>query len=120
MALMIEPSVRRRRRRHSREFKARVVAASQQPGASVSGIALANGLNANLVRRWIKEAKAKGPLAPTPQFVALTSPEEGPKIERTGSDLVRITLPRVGGAVVIEWPSSEPTSCAAFLQALVR
>jgi len=117
---MIEPPARQWRRRHSREFKARVVAAAQQPGASVSGIALENGLNANLVRRWIKEAKAKGSLAPTAQFVALASPDESPKVARSGSEPVRITLPRAHGEVVIEWPSSEPAACAAFLQALLR
>src|SRR5690606_28436405 len=35
--------------------KAEMVAASQQPGVSVAGLALANGLNANMLRRWIRE-----------------------------------------------------------------
>ena len=41
------------RRTHSKEFKARVVEASQVQGASVAGVALAHGVNANLVRKWI-------------------------------------------------------------------
>jgi len=40
------------RRRHGAEFKARVLAACDEPGASISGVALAHGLNANLVRHW--------------------------------------------------------------------
>lgn len=50
-----ESSVARRRvkRRHSPEFKARVVDACQVRGASVAGVALAHGVNANLVRKWI-------------------------------------------------------------------
>jgi transposase len=40
------------RRRHSAELKAKVVAACDEPGASISGVALAHGLNANLVRKW--------------------------------------------------------------------
>ena len=40
------------RRRHSPEFKMRVLAACDEPGASVSGVALAHGLNANVVRKW--------------------------------------------------------------------
>ena len=40
------------RRRHSAEFKAKVLAACDEPGASISGVALAHGLNANLVRKW--------------------------------------------------------------------
>ena len=40
------------RRRHSHELKAKVLAACDEPGASISGVALAHGLNANLVRQW--------------------------------------------------------------------
>jgi transposase-like protein len=42
----------RRRRRHSDELKAKVAAACGEPGASISAVALAHGLNANLVRKW--------------------------------------------------------------------
>lgn len=38
----------RKRRRFTAEFKARIVEACQQPGASVAGIALEHALNANL------------------------------------------------------------------------
>ena len=38
--------------RHSSELKTKVLAACDEPGASISGVALANGLNANLVRKW--------------------------------------------------------------------
>lgn len=44
---------RRIKRRHSEEFKARVIAACEARGASVAGVALAHGVNANLVRKWI-------------------------------------------------------------------
>jgi transposase-like protein len=40
---------------HSAEFKTRVVMACEQAGASIAAIALANGVNANLARRWIRE-----------------------------------------------------------------
>lgn len=40
------------RRRHGAEFKAKVLAACDEPGASISGVALAHGLNTNLVRQW--------------------------------------------------------------------
>jgi transposase-like protein len=42
---------------HSAEFKTRVVMACEQAGASIAAIALANGVNANLVHRWIKERR---------------------------------------------------------------
>jgi len=40
----------RRNRRHSPEFKARVIAACLQPGVSIAAVALVNGLNANYLR----------------------------------------------------------------------
>lgn len=41
------------RRRYDVASKARVVAASLKPGVSVGRLALDNGVNANLVRKWI-------------------------------------------------------------------
>lgn len=40
------------RRRHDAQIKAKVLAACDEPGASVAAVALAHGLNANLVRKW--------------------------------------------------------------------
>ena len=40
------------RRRHSSELKTKVLAACDEPGASISGVALAHGLNANLLHKW--------------------------------------------------------------------
>ena len=48
-----------KRRKYSATFKARILAACEQPGASVAGVALANGLNANMVHKWRRIAKAK-------------------------------------------------------------
>jgi transposase len=45
-------------RRHSQEFKARVIEMARQPDVSVAAVALANGLNANMLRRWVREADA--------------------------------------------------------------
>lgn len=50
----------RTRRQHTLEFKAQLVAESQVPGMSVSRIALDNDLNANQLRRWIRESKQTG------------------------------------------------------------
>jgi transposase len=49
----------RRRRRHSDEFKADAVAACTQPGMSMAAVAMAHGINANLLRRWVHEAEMK-------------------------------------------------------------
>jgi len=39
------------RRRYDPESKARLVAACLEPGVSISGLALAHGVNANLLRK---------------------------------------------------------------------
>jgi transposase len=54
---------RRRRRRHPDEFKANLVAACSQPGVSIASVALANGINANLLRRWIEQGGQRLPSA---------------------------------------------------------
>ena len=45
----------RRRRTHTESFKQSVINACQAPGASVAGVALTHGVNANQVRRWLRE-----------------------------------------------------------------
>ena len=46
---------RRRSRSYGADFKAQVVQACQGPGVSIASVALANGMNANLLRRWVNE-----------------------------------------------------------------
>jgi len=50
----MHPNVRQGARRvHAAEFKAEVLAQCREPGASVAAVAMANGVNANLVRKWL-------------------------------------------------------------------
>ena len=50
------PAAGRRHNRYSEEFKRQVIAASLEPGVSKAAIAQANGLNANMLRRWVHES----------------------------------------------------------------
>lgn len=43
-------------RRHSDEFKARVIEQARQPHVSVASVALANGINANMLRCWLRDS----------------------------------------------------------------
>jgi len=92
------------RRRHSPEFKARLVADCQKPGASVSRVALDNGLNANMLRRWINEAlRAGNEPSTTPAFVPVNMPAAAtPVVDKRSA--IRIEIPRAGGPFVVEWP----------------
>ena len=64
------------RRRHSDELRAKILSECAQAGASVAGIALAHGINANLVHKWRRQARelqARGALQASarPEFIAL-------------------------------------------------
>lgn len=65
----------KQRRRHSAEFKAQVLAACAEPGASVAAVALSFQLNDNLVHQWRRGRGARpAPLA-TPRTVAESAPQ---------------------------------------------
>ena len=55
---------RRRRRRHSAEFKAMVIGECMRPGVSMAAVALEHSLIANMLRKWVIDAEQAGPRAP--------------------------------------------------------
>lgn len=73
-----DTSTRRRRRDHSPELKRELVRQCLLPGASVSSIAMANGINANLVFKWRREhreaeaASARPTQASAPLLLPIT------------------------------------------------
>lgn len=102
------------RRRHSEELKAQVVAECAQPGASVAAVALAHGLNANVVHKWRRRRDAKVSL-PVTTFVPVTAtpaPQPG--------EPVRIELRRGTTMVSIAWPAAASAECAAWLRDLLK
>ena len=54
----LEATGRRHHRQHALVDKRRIVELCLKPGASVAGVALAHGVNANLVRKWIGKYRA--------------------------------------------------------------
>jgi transposase len=120
----IEQVAGRRRRRHSAEFKAQMIAACQQPGVSSAAVALAHSINANLLRRWVKEAgRTKGsavrrvPVAVSdPEaFIALpmgTKAASGPPIQ--------IEVRRGPTTVIVQWPVAALQECSLWLRELLR
>lgn len=73
-----DTQAKRRRREHSPELKRKLIERSLQPGASVSGIALEGGINANLLFKWRREhlraVRGAVPAAPaaTPVLLPVT------------------------------------------------
>ena len=128
-----QAGARRRRRKHSDDFKADAVASCMQPGMSMAAVAMAHGVNANLLRRWVREAelnRAAGALsgmasreapAPAPERKSLFVPLHLPvPIEPTAVADIRIELRRGATAVTVTWPASAADECAAWMRELLR
>ena len=118
---VLEPAGRRRRRKHSAEFKAELIRACQQPGVSSAAIAMANGLNANMLRRWVNSAEQPEsaaaparPLPSPPEFLPLKLPAAQPQTD------IRIELQRGGVSVSVIWPVSAAADCATWMRAVLR
>jgi len=58
----LEGFVSRQRRTFPKAFKAQVIEECTQSGASVAGVALSHGLNANLVHKWIRKQREPLPV----------------------------------------------------------
>lgn len=114
---------RRRRRKHSAEFKAQAVAACREPGVSIAAMALANGINANLLRRWVVDAEQPSqshapsvvPIAnATPSFIPVSMPAA------TCPPDIRIELHRGATLINVTWPVTAAVECAAWMRELLR
>lgn len=117
---------RRRRRRHSAAFRAEAVAACQHPGVSVAAVALARGLNANLLRRWVLQAE-RGTLLVPSRSAGPSAPVENPggfvpvRISSTATEAaIRIEVRRGSNTVSVEWPASAARDCALLLRELMK
>ena len=114
----------RRRRYHREEFKQAVIAACCEPGASVAGIAMANGVNANQVRRWMRE---RGIAAPTQRLLISPAAEMYPAFipvplapATAESFAIRVEIRRGNAAVKIDWPVHASGDCGAWLRDWLR
>jgi transposase len=126
---------------HGPEFKAKVLAQCRVPGASVAAVAQANGLNANLVRKWLQGrglkrcgpavdgAAARRALVPAQaaaalQFVPVELAATGSREQAAGRagagtscepTHIHVQLRRGGASLEVHWPASQAWECAAWL-----
>jgi transposase len=113
------------RRRYSEELKAEVVAACDAPGASVGQVAMARGINANLVHRWrqLVRGGGQGTLAKPRGFVAVAiAPAVAPQVSAQGQAGRDIEVELRCGAVTMKvvWPVSAAADFAAWTRELLR
>ena len=116
------------KRRHSAAFKRKLVKLTEQAGASVAAIALAHGINANLLFKW-RRAQFSRParLKPVTQAVLLPVTMDllppasavidlpAPAVRAPATGSIEI---EVGGARVRLRGSVDPASVRCVLQAL--
>ena len=113
---------KRTRRHHGPELKRQVVLACRQAGASVAAVSLAHGLNANLVRRWLRDDPgAAGVVAvagpPTGAFVEVPMPA---RVSGPAAEPIRLELRRGASSVSLQWPASAAAECGAWLREWLR
>jgi transposase len=109
----------RKRRRYSRELKARILAECEAPGASVAKVALGHGINANIVHGWRKLARqARVAVATQSQFVPVTVAAVPPvQVEQNGID---VEVRRGAATIRLTWPRDAADALAAWMRELLR
>lgn len=118
----MEDSKRASRRRHSAELKARILDECAAPRASIAQVALAHGLNTNLVHKWRRQASGLTvvpvPIQRVDGFIPLTlAPTPAPT--KAVAD-IGIELRRGATLVKVTWPLTAAADCAAWMRELLK
>jgi len=126
----IEQPTRRRRRTHSPEGKAELIATCQQPGVSLAAIAMDHAINPSLLRRWMIEPERleqhelveASPVQRdvAAQFVPLRLPQPEQAPSPVAQDEILIDLQRNDLKATIRWPIAQADRCAAWLREVMR
>jgi transposase len=119
---------RRQKRVHSEAFRQAIIQACCEPGASVAGVALANGLNANLVRKWMAQRGVEPPsrrmLVMRENAPAVAAAAEFVPVQVASAPAppagIRIEVRRGGSTVQIEWPLQAAGDCGGWLREWLR
>jgi transposase len=120
---------KRKRQERSPELKAQVLVECEQPGASVAQVALAHGINANLVHGWRRlererrqvatdavtaaGAALKPVMEPLPFVPVTVTPS-------TSEATIEIELRRGALTMKATWPLSAATQCATWAREILR
>ena len=107
------------RRRYGADAKARVLAECDEPGASVAKVAMAHGINANVVHRWRQLARESTVAikSGSGEFVPVTLPAQR---DPTPPGDIQIQLRRGATAMTVVWPLSAATEFAVWMRELLR
>ncbi|WP_439885388.1 transposase [Pseudomonas syringae] len=104
----------RQRSSYPKSFKAQVVQDCLQPGATISGVAISHGINANVIRKRMPLYRDQQPA----MLRAFTPVKSTPK--RPTETSVVIDLPFGDQSVTVKWLTSDPEGCARFVRGLTQ
>lgn len=114
----MEAEQSRKRSRYSRELKARILAECEVPGVSVAKVALAHGINANIVHGWRKLARCEELAVLRQEFVPVAvAPTAQARCDDRG---IELELRRGAMAIKLLWPTSAAAELAVFTRELLR
>lgn len=114
------------RRRYSMATKAQVVAECAEPGASVAKIAMAHGINANVVHRWRKLARGGDVkiVSKAGEFIALPmtmgSASGPPTAPAPAVSDLQVELRRGAITMSITWPAGSAAEFALWTREVLR
>ncbi|WP_083438250.1 transposase [Caldimonas brevitalea] len=103
-----------------------VVEECLRPGVSIAAVALAHGLNANMLRKWVTDAQHAEPRMAKVEPPQLDRPQVSPAFvplaltAPVAEGEIRIELQRTGTTVNIVWPAAAARECAAWLRDWLR
>jgi len=110
-----------KRRRHGDELKAQMLSECEMPGASVAKVAMAHGINANVVHRWrqLVRERAQATVTKPSGFVpvAITTPTPVPV---QNCRAIEVELRRGAVTMKLLWPISAAADFAAWTRELLR
>lgn len=115
-----------KRRFYSPELKAQVVTQCRADGASIAAVALAHGINANIVHRWLREHAAPPAPKPINPFIPLNLPlpavaDAAPvRVAGSPSADIRVEIRRGSGVITVSWPIEASSSCVEWLRDCLR
>lgn len=99
-----------------------------QPGMSMAAVAMANGINANLLRRWVQAAEMRPSSVipdapPTPKRQAANTPAAFVPMQlpaKASASDIHIELRRGNTLISMTWPIDAASECSAWVRELLR
>lgn len=122
-----------KRQQYSREFKSMVIAQARHPHVSIAAVALSHGLNANLLRKWIKVAdpnyvskreskftsvKDMAYAQPVPAFVPVKMPAQS--TPDSHSPCIEVEVHKASATIKVKWPLHASNACLVWLRELTQ